>query len=680
MEEKLIRFYKYLALVSAIICIAVFSLTAAFDHFGRPWQAMQREYRTILAGRAQNDRQRAEAERSPIEVRQLVLPGELRVDRCITCHAGIENPSMDGIRIPFSIHSGDYLTTHPPEKFGCTLCHKGQGRALEVQDVCGVEGHDPSASLQYVEALCAQCHLTLFVNGLPSSGTEKVRGGLELVRREGCLGCHKLRGVGGHVGPDLTEQGRKGRHYYSFRRIKGDHSVVNWHREHFRDPGGVSPGSSMPAFDLPGREMEPLITFVLGQFSPSLPLDYYSSEVLQEFRSRQSLRTGREAYLLTCSACHRRDGAGRDFGEHPYGAPSIGNPDFQAVASRELIEYAIWSGRGTSRMESWNPILSGLRAEELELIVDHVRGFRPKGPSLAAVKEADGSMLLGRESFAHNCSLCHGEAGEGGPGPSLNSPDFLGAASEEFLYSTIVIGRSNTAMPSWSALPPREIASLILLLRSWQKESRGLSLPRIGGGNSRRGEDLYASRCARCHGRFGEGGIGPAILNPDFLSAASDGYIGQTIARGRAHTPMFGWREDLTRAERLGPDDLGDLISFMRARKDSLLDFLPPGASTGRPLQGRELYHELCSTCHGRAGEGIKAPALNSQEFLSGATNGFLLATLTLGRRGTAMPSWGRGTSEYRRLTAGERLDIVAHLRTWQREVLRRDWISTPEP
>ncbi|MGB2959613.1 MAG: cytochrome c, partial [Bacteroidota bacterium] len=84
---------------------------------------------------------------------------------------------------------------------------------------------------------------------------------------------------------------------------------------------------------------------------------------------------------------------------------------------------------------------------------------------------------------------------------------------------------------------------------------------------------------------------------------------------------------------------------------------------------------ELCSSCHGKAGEGIKAPALNSQEFLSGATNGYLLATVTLGRRGTAMPSWGRGTEEYRRLTAAERLDIVAHLRTWQREVLGREWV-----
>jgi mono/diheme cytochrome c family protein len=593
----------------------------------------------------------------------------------MTCHAGIEEPGMDENAIPFSSHSGNYLTTHPTERFGCTLCHAGHGRVLEVQDVCGREGHDPSVSLQYVQALCAQCHLSLFADSVPSYGAEMLQSGLDLFRREGCLGCHKLRGVGGHVGPDLTDQGGKGRPHYNFRHTKGDHSVVSWLTEHFRDPEGVSPGSSMPAFDLREREMESLITFVLGQFSPSLPLDYYTSEVLQEFKTRRSLHSGREAYLLICSACHGASGEGKEFGELPYGAPSVGNVDFQAVASRELIEYAVWAGRGTSRMESWAPILSGLREEEIDRIVDHVRGFRQAGPSFSAVSEAVGTALLGRETFAHNCLPCHGETGEGGPGPSLNSQEFLSAASEKFLYSTIVFGRSNTAMPSWSALSAREISSLLLFLSTWQKESLSLPTTPIRSGDPKRGEDLFDTRCARCHGEFGEGGIGPAILNPDFLSAASDEYIGQTIARGRAHTPMFGWTRDLASGDRLGPVDLNDIVSFMRAREDSVLSFLPPGASTGRPLHGRELYRDLCSTCHGRTGEGTKGPTLNSQEFLSGATNGYLLATITLGRRGTAMPSWGRGTSEYRRLASQERIDIVAHLRTWQREVLRRDWV-----
>jgi hypothetical protein len=63
----------------------------------------------------------------------------------------------------------------------------------------------------------------------------------------------------------------------------------------------------------------------------------------------------------------------------------------------------------------------------------------------------------------------------------------------------------------------------------------------------------------------------------------------------------------------------------------------------------------------------VKGPALHNQEFLSAASNGFLLATLTLGREGTDMPSWGYGQEEYVRLSGKERQDLVAHLRSMQR-------------
>ena len=43
----------------------------------------------------------------------------------------------------------------------------------------------------------------------------------------------------------------------------------------------------------------------------------------------------------------------------------------------------------------------------------------------------------------------------------------------------------------------------------------------------------------------------------------------------------------------------------------------------------------LRSRCHGTNGEGTEAPALNSQEFLNAATNGYILATMTIGRDGT---------------------------------------------
>ena len=176
---------------------------------------------------------------------------------------------------------------------------------------------------------------------------------------------------------------------------------------------------------------------------------------------------------------------------------------------------------------------------------------------------------------------------------------------------------------------------------------------------------MFASVCARCHGTYGEGGIGPAILNPDFLDAASDAFLLQTLERGRQHSPMFGVATAPVGAS-------SNLIAFMRSMRDSVLEIIPPGASLGHPKQGQALYAELCSECHGKDGEGHKAPALNNEEFLNAATNGYLLATISLGRSGTPMPAWGRPSDSRRRLTVSERQDIVAFVRIWQAGTLRR--------
>jgi len=72
--------------------------------------------------------------------------------------------------------------------------------------------------------------------------------------------------------------------------------------------------------------------------------------------------------------------------------------------------------------------------------------------------------------------------------------------------------------------------------------------------------------------------------------------------------------------------------------------------------------YTMCAACHGPTGEGQTglAPRLNSQTFLSAASNEFITETIRTGRTGTNMVPWygGLGDATLR--------NIVAYIRSWQ--------------
>ena len=51
----------------------------------------------------------------------------------------------------------------------------------------------------------------------------------------------------------------------------------------------------------------------------------------------------------------------------------------------------------------------------------------------------------------HDCGSCHGMTLKGGLGPAL-LPEILSAKPTDFLVTTILEGRQNTAMPPWKSM------------------------------------------------------------------------------------------------------------------------------------------------------------------------------------------------------------------------------------
>ena len=132
------------------------------------------------------------------------------VDRCESCHMGIREPvkltavSMslkgkkpDEYARAFTSHpEPDLLKTHDPDKFGCTPCHQGNGRATtSVEKAHGHYEHWlwPVFSPGNYESGCQICHSADMVVVTNDVGWV-VSEGKDLFRQRGCVGCHRFEG------------------------------------------------------------------------------------------------------------------------------------------------------------------------------------------------------------------------------------------------------------------------------------------------------------------------------------------------------------------------------------------------------------------------------------------------------------------------------------------------------
>lgn len=91
--------------------------------------------------------------------------------------------------------------------------------------------------------------------------SDPVAFGKDVYNLKGCIGCHKIAGVGGDLGPDLTNEGTIVSH------------DAEWHKRHFTDPPSVVLGSTMPKIELTENELSALSAFMQTLRSEELPKD-----------------------------------------------------------------------------------------------------------------------------------------------------------------------------------------------------------------------------------------------------------------------------------------------------------------------------------------------------------------------------------------------------------------------
>ncbi|HEV2691037.1 MAG TPA: hypothetical protein VGV35_20920, partial [Bryobacteraceae bacterium] len=128
------RIYRWLLLVASLVTIVYLVGAAVHENYLAQWKTVQREYRSMLVQKATDDRGRELLAKFRVEMKQASIPALGAVDRCVTCHNGIDDPRMTDVEQPHRTHPGHILDKHPVDRFGCTVCHHGQGGALTFRE------------------------------------------------------------------------------------------------------------------------------------------------------------------------------------------------------------------------------------------------------------------------------------------------------------------------------------------------------------------------------------------------------------------------------------------------------------------------------------------------------------------------------------------------------------------
>lgn len=218
-------------------------------------------------------------------------------------------------------------------------------------------------------------------------------------------------------------------------------------------------------------------------------------------------------------------------------------------------------------------------------------------------------IMAGRHVYERQCLVCHGKWGDGRGELSVGMvPKPRRLTSGVFKYRstpsgflptdgdlerTLRTGVAGTSMPSFAALPDRDIRSVIAYLKTvssrWRKATnytaavrlpsppKWMEDPERRASHRRNGATVFANLCAPCHGMDADG-KGPAAaqledawgdpspptdLRQDLSRSGPDWIdLYRTLTTGLDGTPMPSFAETTTE------EDRWDLVAFIRGRKE----------------------------------------------------------------------------------------------------------------
>ena len=289
-----------------------------WNYYTPEWKGYQDEFQELVAKKFGAER----VQQVPQGLQQIWVKDLDRVDRCTTCHQGMEWKGLDNAAQPFKSHPQEILKQHPLSQFGCTVCHGGQGFATDMESAHGFVEHweDPLMGKQVsdlylvkdrramMQMNCNSCHRY----DRETKGADYINQGKQLVAEKNCRACHTINSRGGTIGPDLTFVGDKSPEQYDYSRMLGVKTAFAWHVAHFQNPKSLVPETVMPNFGFNSRDAQSLGLLVMSWRRNTIPARYLpgvkftEQQTAEEAEREKRMLEGEGAFFVKkgCFVCH----------------------------------------------------------------------------------------------------------------------------------------------------------------------------------------------------------------------------------------------------------------------------------------------------------------------------------------------------------------------------------------